>query len=72
MELIIWFETRFDVTIDQSDLTLENFGNDRRHGKLSTALAVEVSAWDLLARRAFFMGSTRIFDSNECRSPEFH
>jgi acyl carrier protein len=26
MELIIWFETRFGVTIDQSDLTLENFG----------------------------------------------
>jgi D-alanine--poly(phosphoribitol) ligase subunit 2 len=26
MELIIWFETTFDVTIDQADLTLENFG----------------------------------------------
>jgi acyl carrier protein len=26
MELVIWFETTFDVTIEQSDLTLENFG----------------------------------------------
>jgi D-alanine--poly(phosphoribitol) ligase subunit 2 len=26
MELIIWFETTFGVTIEQSDLTLENFG----------------------------------------------
>jgi D-alanine--poly(phosphoribitol) ligase subunit 2 len=26
MELIIWFETTFGVTIDQADLTLENFG----------------------------------------------
>lgn len=26
MELVIWFEMTFGVTIDQSDLTLENFG----------------------------------------------
>ena len=26
MELIVWLETRFDVEIDQSDLTIENFG----------------------------------------------
>jgi acyl carrier protein len=26
MELIIWFEMTFDITIAQSDLTLENFG----------------------------------------------
>ena len=26
MELVIWFEMTFDVTIAQSDLTLENFG----------------------------------------------
>ena len=26
MELIVWFETRFDLEIDQSDLTIENFG----------------------------------------------
>src|SRR4029079_8403324 len=25
MELIVWFETRFDVEIDQGDLTIENF-----------------------------------------------
>ena len=26
MELIIWFETTFDLVIDQADLTIENFG----------------------------------------------
>ena len=26
MELIIWLETHFDLEIDQSDLTIENFG----------------------------------------------
>jgi acyl carrier protein len=26
MELIVWYETRFDVAIDQADLTIENFG----------------------------------------------
>lgn len=26
MELIVWLETRFDVEIDQGDLTIENFG----------------------------------------------
>jgi D-alanine--poly(phosphoribitol) ligase subunit 2 len=26
MELIVWLETRFDVEINQSDLTIENFG----------------------------------------------
>ncbi len=26
MELIVWLETRFDIEIDQADLTLENFG----------------------------------------------
>ena len=26
LELIIWVETTFDVAIDQSDLTVENFG----------------------------------------------
>jgi acyl carrier protein len=26
MELVIWFEMTFGVTIEQSDLTLENFG----------------------------------------------
>ncbi len=26
MELIIWFEMPFDITIAQTDLTLENFG----------------------------------------------
>jgi len=26
MELIVWFEMRFDVTIDQADLTIDNFG----------------------------------------------
>jgi len=26
MELIVWFEIRFDVSIDQADLTIENFG----------------------------------------------
>lgn len=26
MELIIWFEMTFDITIAQTDLTLENFG----------------------------------------------
>ncbi len=27
MELIVWLETRFDVEIDQGDLTIENFGS---------------------------------------------
>jgi len=26
MELIVWYETRFDLEIDQEDLTVENFG----------------------------------------------
>lgn len=26
MELVVWIETRFDVEIDQGDLTIENFG----------------------------------------------
>jgi acyl carrier protein len=26
MELVVWFEMRFDVTIDQADLTIDNFG----------------------------------------------
>ena len=26
MELVVWLETRFDVEIDQADLTIENFG----------------------------------------------
>jgi len=26
MELIVWYETRFDLEIDQGDLTIENFG----------------------------------------------
>lgn len=26
MELIVWYETRFDLAIDQDDLTIENFG----------------------------------------------
>lgn len=26
MELIVWYETRFDLEIDQDDLTIENFG----------------------------------------------
>jgi acyl carrier protein len=26
MELIVWLEMTFDVTIEQADLTLENFG----------------------------------------------
>jgi len=26
MELVIWFEMTFAITIEQSDLTLENFG----------------------------------------------
>ena len=26
MELVVWFELRFDVTIDQADLTIDNFG----------------------------------------------
>jgi acyl carrier protein len=26
MELIVWLETRFGIEIDQSDLTIENFG----------------------------------------------
>jgi len=26
MELVVWFEMRFDVTIDQGDLTIDNFG----------------------------------------------
>ena len=27
MELIIWFESTFDRSVDQSELTLENFGS---------------------------------------------
>ncbi len=27
MELVVWLETRFDVEIDQSDLTVEHFGS---------------------------------------------
>ena len=27
MELIVWFEMTFGVTVDQSDLTIENFGS---------------------------------------------
>jgi acyl carrier protein len=26
MELIVWYETKFDLEIDQEDLTIENFG----------------------------------------------
>ena len=26
MELIVWYETRFDLPVDQDDLTIENFG----------------------------------------------
>jgi len=26
MELIVWYETKFDLEIDQDDLTIENFG----------------------------------------------
>jgi acyl carrier protein len=26
MELIMWFETRFGVSVDQDELTIENFG----------------------------------------------
>lgn len=26
MELIVWYEDRFDLSIDQDDLTIENFG----------------------------------------------
>jgi acyl carrier protein len=26
MELFVWYETRFDLEIDQDDLTIENFG----------------------------------------------
>ena len=26
MELVIWFEMTFNVSVDQADLTLENFG----------------------------------------------
>jgi len=26
MELIVWYETRFGLTIDQADVTVENFG----------------------------------------------
>jgi D-alanine--poly(phosphoribitol) ligase subunit 2 len=26
LELILWFETTFDVSVDQADLTLDNFG----------------------------------------------
>ena len=26
MELIVWYETRFDLAIEQADLTIENFG----------------------------------------------
>lgn len=26
MELIVWFEGRFDVTVEQDDLTIETFG----------------------------------------------
>jgi acyl carrier protein len=26
MEFIVWLETRFDIEIDQGDLTIENFG----------------------------------------------
>lgn len=26
MELIVWYETRFGLEIDQGDLTIENFG----------------------------------------------
>jgi D-alanine--poly(phosphoribitol) ligase subunit 2 len=26
MELMLWYETHFDLTIDQDDFTLENFG----------------------------------------------
>jgi len=26
MELVVWLETRFDVEIDQADLTIEHFG----------------------------------------------
>jgi len=27
MELIVWIETRFDIEIEQSDLTIENLGS---------------------------------------------
>ncbi len=27
MELIVWFEDRFGLSIDQADLTIENFGS---------------------------------------------
>ena len=27
LELIMWFETTFDLTIEQSELTVENFGS---------------------------------------------
>lgn len=26
MELIVWYETRFDLEIDQDELTIDNFG----------------------------------------------
>jgi D-alanine--poly(phosphoribitol) ligase subunit 2 len=29
MELIVWYEMRFDLSIDQDDLTIENFGTVR-------------------------------------------
>ena len=27
MELVMWLETRFDISIDQADLTIENLGS---------------------------------------------
>jgi acyl carrier protein len=26
MELVLWFETRYSISVDQADLTIENFG----------------------------------------------
>ena len=40
MELIVWLETRFDVVIDQVDLTIENFGTvDAMVGYVTRAMA---------------------------------
>jgi D-alanine--poly(phosphoribitol) ligase subunit 2 len=40
MELIVWLETRFDVVIDQGDLTIENFGTvDAMVGYVTRAVA---------------------------------
>jgi acyl carrier protein len=40
MELIVWYESRFGLSIDPADLTMENFGSidamadfARRHGR---------------------------------------